>query len=119
MLIDTVAILDKESIYVGHDLKDFIAQKAIELAPVSCFAFISDHNVAPLHLESLVNAFKNALLQSMKDVRILTYSIQAGECYKTRATKESVEDYLLSHNCTRDTCIIALGGGVVGDLAGI
>lgn len=48
------------------------------------------------------------------------YDFPAGESHKTRATKEAIEDWLLSapRLCNRDTCVIALGGGVVGDMAG-
>ncbi|KAI8877219.1 hypothetical protein K501DRAFT_326645 [Backusella circina FSU 941] len=43
---------------------------------------------------------------------------RTGEKSKSRNTKESIEDYLLDEACTRDTCLIALGGGVIGDLVG-
>ena len=49
---------------------------------------------------------------------ILHYIIQPGEENKNRKTKAEVEDFMLSNSCTRDTCLVALGGGVVGDLAG-
>ncbi|MBV8802803.1 MAG: 3-dehydroquinate synthase, partial [Gammaproteobacteria bacterium] len=42
----------------------------------------------------------------------------AGEKYKTRETKQQLEDQLLEKNYGRDTCLIALGGGVVSDLVG-
>src|SRR6202000_3274968 len=38
--------------------------------------------------------------------------------YKTRSTKAAGEDWMLSQGCTRDTVIIALGGGVMGDMIG-
>ena len=45
-------------------------------------------------------------------------SFPAGELSKTRATKEYVEDTMLAKGYRRDCCIIAVGGGVVTDLAG-
>lgn len=45
-------------------------------------------------------------------------SFPAGEQHKTRDTKEQVEDELLSREYGRDTCFLALGGGVVSDLVG-
>ena len=45
-------------------------------------------------------------------------SFPAGEKSKTRATKEYVEDTMLELGYRRDCCIIAVGGGVVTDLAG-
>jgi 3-dehydroquinate synthase len=44
--------------------------------------------------------------------------IPAGESYKTRATKEYIEDQMLKMGAGRDSCIVALGGGVVLDIAG-
>ena len=43
---------------------------------------------------------------------------RAGEGSKSRANKAAIEDFVLSHKCQRDTCFLALGGGVVGDLTG-
>jgi len=42
----------------------------------------------------------------------------AGEVHKTRKTKETIEDQLLEQGYGRDTCLIALGGGVVSDIVG-
>lgn len=63
--------------------------------------------VAPL-IETLKKQYHNVLL----------LSIPAGEKSKTREMKESLENQMLRHRCTRDTLCIALGGGVVGDLTG-
>jgi 3-dehydroquinate synthase len=45
-------------------------------------------------------------------------SIPAGEQFKTRTTWEDLTDHLLDAGYGRDTTIVALGGGVIGDLAG-
>ena len=50
------------------------------------------------------------------DVTLLSFP--AGEEYKTRATKEAIENRMLQEKMGRDTTVIALGGGVVTDLAG-
>ena len=50
--------------------------------------------------------------------RALFYAVPPGEASKDRAVKERIEDWMLSQLCNRDTCVLALGGGVVGDLAG-
>lgn len=49
---------------------------------------------------------------------LLTYQVPTGENAKCRKVKADIEDFMLAHRCNRDTCVIALGGGVVGDLAG-
>ena len=50
--------------------------------------------------------------------RILPYVIAPGEMSKSREGKAEIEDFLLLNKCTRDTVILALGGGVIGDLVG-
>jgi 3-dehydroquinate synthase len=46
------------------------------------------------------------------------FSFPAGEQHKTREIKQAIEDTLLAHHYGRDTCLIAVGGGVVTDLIG-
>ena len=52
--------------------------------------------------------------------RLLSYEVPPGETSKSRETKAGIEDWLLSQNppCGRDIVIVALGGGVIGDLTG-
>jgi 3-dehydroquinate synthase len=68
--------------------------------------------VADLYLER----FENGLRQAGIDV--LSISLQDGERYKTWETLNSVFDTMLAERCDRTTTVIALGGGVVGDVAG-
>lgn len=75
-------------------------------------AIITDERIAPLYGEPL----RKSLAASGAKVHL--FSIPSGEKYKTRATKESLEDQMLERGLGRDTCIAALGGGVVTDLAG-
>ncbi len=76
------------------------------------YALITDHNVEKLYGQ----AFCNHLSSLGFDIQL--FSFLAGESSKTRATKEKLEDVLLSEGFNRDTTIIALGGGVVSDLVG-
>ncbi|KAI8899320.1 EPSP synthase-domain-containing protein [Globomyces pollinis-pini] len=111
-----VSILNTESIFVGSGLTSLIAKETIKKVPCSAYVFVSDENVAPLHLLNLKSAFLNELENN--PVKILEFIIPPGELHKTRDTKASVEDFMLANACTRDTCLIALGGGVIGDLVG-
>ena len=79
-------------------------------APGRRLAIISDETVAPLY------AARVAAALAPSPVTILT--IPAGEASKTRAAGRALTDELLDAGFGRDTAIIALGGGVVGDLAG-
>jgi 3-dehydroquinate synthase len=71
---------------------------------------VTDDHVAPLYLDSLLEA----LGASHGDALILP----AGEPSKTWATAQSVIDWLLATRLPRDGVVIALGGGVIGDLTG-
>ena len=71
---------------------------------------VSNDRVAPLYLKRL--------LPDLDGRRISCVSLQDGESYKTLATVEQVLDKLVEARANRDTTVIALGGGVVGDIAG-
>lgn len=76
------------------------------------YALITDHHVEELYGKSLTHHLKS------QGYDIELFSFPAGEASKTRATKQKLEDALLSQGYSRDTTIIALGGGVVTDLVG-
>jgi 3-dehydroquinate synthase len=71
---------------------------------------ITDSNVGPLHAAATVRALAGL------DPVVLT--MPAGEEHKTRDTWARLTDELLALGAGRDTLIVALGGGVVGDVAG-
>lgn len=58
------------------------------------------------------------VLSSLKLINPCLISVPAGEQSKTRETKQEIEDKMLEKRYSRDTLIIAFGGGVIGDLAG-
>lgn len=111
-----IPILGKESIIVGNNITAYIAKDVVSSVKASTYCIITDENVAKYHLDNL----ENLLTKEANAVgrRVLSYTIPAGELQKCRDTKAEIEDYLLSNKCTRDTCILALGGGVIGDLSG-
>jgi 3-dehydroquinate synthase len=76
------------------------------------FAIVTDTGVAPLY----GNRLQELLIQF--GLTSYLFAFPDGEASKTRHTKECLEDQLLDKKMGRDTCIIALGGGVVTDLAG-
>lgn len=73
---------------------------------------VTNDVVAPLYLEQL----KSTLLQA--DTAIDTLVLPDGESYKTLESFEKIMTALLQGNHGRDTTLIALGGGVIGDLVG-
>merc|ERR550532_29615 len=86
----------------------------------STYVIVSDDTVFGLYGQRLIDAFARVGVTSAPTSRprLLHVFFQHGEKSKTRETKCMVEDYMFEHKCQRDSCIIALGGGVVGDLAG-
>jgi len=79
-------------------------------APAHRYAIITDSNVGPRSAP--------ALRASLDESRTLVFTIPAGEVYKTRDTWAMLTDGMLEAGFGRDTTVVALGGGVVGDLAG-
>lgn len=114
-----VSILGSESIHVGYGIQDHIVEETLTTLKSSTYVFITDRNMeATAPYQKLVANFEQGLKRITPDSRLLQYSISPGENNKSRETKELVEDYLLAQGCTRDTVIIAVGGGVVGDMIG-
>jgi len=116
--VDWVSILGKESIAVGYHLRDLIASTLVKTLPSSTYVILTDTSIAKLYLDQLVQALHAELNKQGKNTRVISYAVRPGEESKSRATKAEVEDYLFSQGCTRDTVLIALGGGVIGDLGG-
>jgi 3-dehydroquinate synthase len=75
-------------------------------------AIVTDSNVGPLYLTRVTQGLQRA------GVSVTEIVIPAGESSKDWNTLNLVFDQLLIAACGRDTTLIALGGGVVGDLAG-
>lgn len=75
---------------------------------------VSDDHVAPLYAQHV----QQALAHARPEVRIATHIFPAGEASKTLESFSAVIEALATHGATRDACVYALGGGVVGDLAG-
>jgi len=75
-------------------------------------AIVTNSTIAPLYLEPLAAALRDAA------VEVVPIVVDDGEDHKNWQTLNSIFDLLLTHRCERKTTIIALGGGVVGDLAG-
>ncbi len=71
---------------------------------------VSNQTIAPIYLEPLKNNLTASTVRSI--------SLADGEAYKTIASVEAVIDCLADAHANRDTTVIALGGGVVGDIAG-
>ncbi|TFK19609.1 Shikimate dehydrogenase [Coprinopsis marcescibilis] len=119
--IHKVSILGKESIHCGFHLIPYIAQTVLTTLPSSTYVLITDTNIAKLHLDAFEAEFSRALESSTvvsPKPRFLSHVVPPGETSKSREGKANIEDFLLFNKCTRDSVILALGGGVIGDLVG-
>ncbi|MCB1960976.1 MAG: 3-dehydroquinate synthase [Rhodocyclaceae bacterium] len=75
-------------------------------------AIVTNDVVAPLYLDAFVCALEARGLQCVSIV------LPDGEAHKNWQTLNIIFDGLLSHRCDRSSTLIALGGGVVGDMTG-
>ncbi len=89
---------------------DRAGELARERARAHRYVIVTDDVVGPLYAERVATGFGAA--------RVDVVTIPTGETHKTRESWAHVTDRLLELGCGRDTTIVALGGGVVGDLAG-
>jgi 3-dehydroquinate synthase len=75
-------------------------------------AVVTNTTVAPLYLTRLTQTLEAA------GVSVIPIILPDGEAYKNSATLNTIYDALLENRCERSTTLIALGGGVIGDLTG-
>jgi shikimate kinase/3-dehydroquinate synthase len=99
-------------IVIGDDLLRDAGGHIAELAPGASCAIVTDANVARHHLHRLESSF-DAI-----SIRHVAITIPPGESSKSFATYEHICDAILAARMERGDIVVALGGGVVGDLAG-
>jgi len=99
-------------VHVGPGAADRLPELAREHAAAGRIAVISDSHVGPLHAERLSERCRGAGL----DVTTLTFP--AGESSKRREVWARLTDRMLDQGLGRDSCVVAVGGGVTTDLAG-
>ncbi len=105
---------DSYDIEIGFELMDKLIcdLKNGLVGKLRKFAVITDSIVKDLYADKIYNM----LLKEGYQADLFVF--EAGERQKTRKTKEEIEDAMLAKGYRRDCCIIAIGGGVVTDLAG-
>ncbi|KAH7366688.1 pentafunctional AROM polypeptide [Plectosphaerella cucumerina] len=114
-----ISILGSDSIVVDHGLwLNWVAQDLLQNLPSSTYVLVTDTNLHDTYVPSFQKTFQAAATAGSDAPRLLVLAIPPGEVSKSRQTKAHIEDWMLSQQCTRDTVIIALGGGVIGDMLG-
>lgn len=99
-------------VVVGRGLLKQAGARVAALAPTRAF-IVSDETVAAIHGETVRAALEGAGLKT----GIVT--VPAGEASKSFEQLDAVLDRLLAEGLDRKSMVVALGGGVVGDLAGL
>jgi 3-dehydroquinate synthase len=115
MSVETVRVALAERSYdilVGGGLIGRAGELATPLLGQKRVIVITDKNVARLHLETLLESFRRAGIAAESIV------LPAGEQTKSFAELEALCDRLLDLKVERHTTLVALGGGVIGDLTG-
>lgn len=98
-------------IYIGRGVLKVLDEEVRKLSPTS-LVVITDNVVFRLHWKIFEDKVKRIGLPYYLIV------IPSGEKHKNRDTKEFIEDRMLKYGVDRKGVVIALGGGVIGDIAG-
>jgi 3-dehydroquinate synthase len=98
-------------ILLGEGLLAHLGELLARHCPAARYGLITDSTVAPLYADRAAGA-----IRGVAPVTVVTFP--SGEWNKTRETWSTLTDRLLAAGLGRDGAIVALGGGVVGDLAG-
>lgn len=112
MKIINVSASRKYSVLIGPGLLPRLGEEVGKLCKVGTAAVISDTHVWPLYGEAAVSSLERA------GFRVVSFVFPAGEASKNGDTYLSILNFLARSHVTRSDCVVALGGGVVGDMAG-
>ena len=114
MMKQTLEVALGDRTYPIHIGRGLISQADLILPHLKrkSVAIVTNTTVAPLYLAKFALALKSA------GVSVIEIILPDGEAYKNSETLNLIYDALLKNRCERNTTLIALGGGVIGDLTG-
>ena len=99
-------------ILIGRGLLADLPALLLRHCPTHAYALVTDSHVEGLYATPLAARLRGAGLT------VEVYAFPAGERHKTRDSWVAISDRMLTGHLGRDCAVIALGGGVVGDVAG-
>lgn len=99
-------------VIVGTNILDELGARVVAACAPDAAFVVSDTNVAPLYAERACASLERAGLS------VGSVVIEAGEQHKTLATFGVIVEAMAQAGLSRDSVVVALGGGVVGDMAG-
>ena len=97
-------------IHIGAGLLDDVSS-IVKAAVRSRLMIVSNTTIFPLYGEALTTRLREA------GEDVVTAILPDGEIHKDWQTLNNIFDALIEHACDRQTVLIALGGGVIGDMA--
>lgn len=108
----TVTATKTYAVHIGHGLLQTLGREAAALTSGGKVCVVTDSNVAPLYLPAALASLEEAGLTAV------AFTFPAGEASKTGETYLNLLEFLAAETLTRTDSLIALGGGVAGDLTG-
>ncbi|GAI17068.1 unnamed protein product, partial [marine sediment metagenome] len=99
-------------VFVGYGLLDKLGEKIKEAGLSGVVSIISDETVFPIYGRKVESILQNA------GFAVNTFAVPPGEKTKNINSAIKIYDFLVEQRVERDDILIALGGGMVGDLAG-
>lgn len=99
-------------VVIGRGVLDELPARIAAAAPAARYTVIAPDCVARLYAERVLDGLRSAGMHAV----LLEFA--DGEAHKTRETWADLSDRMLAHGFGRDSGIVALGGGVAGDVAG-
>ena len=102
----------KYDIQIGKNLLPNLGAEIKKLGKAQSVCIVSESNVFPLYGEATRKSLDDA------GFRVISYVFPAGEEQKNANTYLDLLNYLAKNQITRSDILVALGGGVVGDLSG-
>ena len=103
---------DQYPVFVGWGILDELGRRMRNLGLSGTAVVIVDDRLGPLYGPRTLKSLKAAGFEA------LSYAVSSGEGSKSRDVLSGIYDWLVEHRIERGHAIVALGGGMIGDLAG-
>ena len=100
------------NVIIGSNILQQIGVQIASLCSVQTVAIISDTNVWNLYGACVKDSI------NQEHLHVVHHTFPPGECYKSPQTYMEIANFLAEHQMTRSDVLVALGGGVVGDIVG-
>ena len=107
-----VPVKDSYDVMIERGILKRCGEIISEISKAETFAIITDDNVDKLYSDTVSESLKNS------GFRVVKFVFPHGEASKNAETLTKIWSFLVQNDITRSDCLIALGGGVVGDMTG-